>query len=99
MKFLPVLVALDTDKNGEISADEIANAATSLKTLDKNGDGKLTEEEVRPNGPPPGGGPGGGRGGQGGPGGREGGPPPGDREGGPGGQKNVEGGERPRRPE
>ena len=92
MKFLPVLIALDADKNGEISADEIANATTALKTLDKNSDGKLTEEELRPNGPPPGGGQGGGRGGQGGAGGRKGGPPPGGREGG-------EGGERPRRPE
>jgi Ca2+-binding EF-hand superfamily protein len=40
--------ALDTDKNGEISAEEIANAATSLKALDKNNDGVITEEEVRP---------------------------------------------------
>ena len=100
MKFMPVLIALDTDKNGEISADEIANAATSLKTLDKNGDGKLTEEEVRPTGPPPGGGRGGREGGPP-PGGREGGPPPGGREGGPppGGRDGAEGGERPRRPE
>lgn len=47
--------ALDTDHNGEISAEEIANAATSLKTLDKNNDGTITEDEVRPM-------PGGGRG-------------------------------------
>ena len=43
--------ALDTDHNGEISAEEIANAATSLKTLDKNNDGQITEDEVRPAGP------------------------------------------------
>jgi Ca2+-binding EF-hand superfamily protein len=43
--------ALDTDHNGEISAEEIANAATSLKTLDKNNDGSITEDEVRPAGP------------------------------------------------
>ena len=35
-------------KNGEISAEEIANAATTLKTLDKNNDGVITEDEVRP---------------------------------------------------
>jgi len=40
--------ALDTDHNGEISADEINNAAASLKTLDKNGDGRITEDEVTP---------------------------------------------------
>jgi Ca2+-binding EF-hand superfamily protein len=50
-------VALDTDRNGEISAEEIANAPTSLKALDKNHDGVITEDEVRPV-------PGGGRGGQ-----------------------------------
>jgi Ca2+-binding EF-hand superfamily protein len=42
--------ALDTDRNGEISAEEIANAATSLKVLDKNGDGTITEDEVQPAG-------------------------------------------------
>lgn len=40
--------ALDTNHDGEISADEINNAATSLKTLDKNGDGQITEDEVTP---------------------------------------------------
>jgi Ca2+-binding EF-hand superfamily protein len=43
-----VFAALDTDHDGVISADEIKNAAASLKTLDKNGDGQLTEDEVRP---------------------------------------------------
>ncbi len=51
MQFLPVLAALDADKNGEISAEEIDNAAAALKKLDKNGDGKLTEDELRPNFP------------------------------------------------
>jgi Ca2+-binding EF-hand superfamily protein len=41
-------VALDTDRNGEISAEEIAKAPASLKVLDKNNDGVITEEEVRP---------------------------------------------------
>lgn len=44
----PLLVALDTDKDGELSAEEISNAATALKTLDKNNDGKLTRDEMRP---------------------------------------------------
>jgi Ca2+-binding EF-hand superfamily protein len=45
----PILVALDTDANGEISAEELAAAPTALKKLDKNGDGQLSEEEVRLN--------------------------------------------------
>ncbi len=53
--------ALDTDHNGEISADEINNAPASLKTLDKNGDGQITQDEVTPQ-----------FGGPGGPGGRRG---------------------------
>ena len=40
-------IALDADHNGEISAEEIANAATTLKALDKNNDGSITEDEVR----------------------------------------------------
>lgn len=40
--------ALDRDRNGEISADEINNAAAALKTLDKNRDGTITEDEVTP---------------------------------------------------
>jgi Ca2+-binding EF-hand superfamily protein len=39
---------LDADHNGEISAEEIANAATTLKALDKNNDGFITEDEVQP---------------------------------------------------
>ncbi len=45
----PLLDALDKDKNGELSAEEIENATAALKTLDKNGDGKLDEVETRPN--------------------------------------------------
>ena len=44
----PLMTALDTDKDGSLSADEIANASESLKKLDKNGDGQLTPEEYRP---------------------------------------------------
>ena len=56
MRMMPVLAALDADEDGEISSSEIENAVAALKKLDTNGDGKLTEEEVRPNF---GGGPGG----------------------------------------
>lgn len=48
----PLLAALDADKNGELSAEEIANAVTALKTLDKDGDGKISKEELRPAMPP-----------------------------------------------
>ncbi len=44
----PLMVALDKDKDGQISAEEIAEAAESLKTLDKNQDGKLDRQELRP---------------------------------------------------
>jgi Ca2+-binding EF-hand superfamily protein len=48
MHFHPVLAALDADHDGEISASEIQNAPAALKTLDKNGDGTLTQDEVLP---------------------------------------------------
>jgi hypothetical protein len=73
--------ALDKDRDGRLSADELKNAVASLKALDKNSDGKLDAEEI---GWPPqfGGFPGGGRGrggrggfGPGGFGGRGGAPP------------------------
>ena len=57
----PMMTALDTDKDGKLSVEEIANAATALKTLDKNKDGILDESELTP--------PRGQRGGQGGAGG------------------------------
>ena len=48
MKFMPVLAALDADGDGTISEAELENATAALKTLDKNEDGVLTEDEVRP---------------------------------------------------
>ena len=51
---LPILQALDANHDGAIDSNEIANAPAALKTLDKNGDGKLTPDEFmppRPNGP------------------------------------------------
>lgn len=47
----PLIVALDANSDGTIDATEIANASTALTTLDKNGDGTLTKEELRPQRP------------------------------------------------
>ena len=44
----PVMLALDANGDGELSAGEIAGAPASLKALDANGDGKLTRDELRP---------------------------------------------------
>lgn len=44
----PVLLALDADGDGELSASEIANVVAALKTLDANRDGKLSRDELRP---------------------------------------------------
>lgn len=57
----PLIMVLDANGDGVIDATEIANASRALKKLDKNGDGKLTQEEIRPPHPP--GGQGGGAGG------------------------------------
>jgi Ca2+-binding EF-hand superfamily protein len=48
MRFEPILRALDADRDGVISASEIANATKTLMTLDRNKDGKLSEDELRP---------------------------------------------------
>ncbi len=65
----PIILALDLNNDGTLDADEIAKASVSLKKLDKNGDGKITPDEHRPQRP---GGPGG-EGRPGGPGGQGGG--------------------------
>src|SRR5687768_8765877 len=44
----PFMKALDTNEDGELSADELKNATEALKKLDKNNDGKLSAEELRP---------------------------------------------------
>ena len=58
----PVIAVLDANHDGVLDATEIANASKALLTLDKNGDGQLTQDELRPprpeggaGGPPPGG--------------------------------------------
>ena len=43
-----VLQALDTDHDGKLSAAEIAAAPHTLLTLDRNGDGQLTLDELQP---------------------------------------------------
>ena len=48
MMLPPINAALDADGDGVIGADEIAKATESLKKLDKNGDGKLSSDEFRP---------------------------------------------------
>lgn len=44
----PLMLALDADGDGQLSANEIANATASLKALDANKDGQLTPDEFRP---------------------------------------------------
>ena len=46
-----VIQVLDANHDGVIDAEEIANAPAALRKLDKNGDGKLTMDELLP--PPP----------------------------------------------
>jgi hypothetical protein len=47
----PIIAALDANHDGVIDESEIANASAALRTLDKNGDGELTMDELM--GPPP----------------------------------------------
>lgn len=44
----PLLLALDADKDGVLSASEIENSAKALLKLDRNGDGSLSLDEMRP---------------------------------------------------
>ena len=48
----PEVRALDTDKNGELSTDEITNASASIRALDANADGVVSMAEFRPARPP-----------------------------------------------
>jgi hypothetical protein len=66
------MAVLDGDRNGTLSAAELADAPKALATLDKNTDGQLTREELSP-GPAGDRGP---RGPEGRPGPGAGGPPP-----------------------
>lgn len=42
------IAVIDTNQDGVLSPEEIAGAAKALLTLDKNGDGKLTSDEIFP---------------------------------------------------
>ncbi len=44
----PLMAALDTDRDGTITSNELEAAPESLKALDENGDGELREDEFRP---------------------------------------------------
>jgi len=80
LRMMPLTAALDADEDGEITSAEMTKAVSVFKELDKDGNGKLTEEELRPEfGRGRGGGRGGDRGGFGGP------PPSFEGRGGPGG--------------
>ena len=48
LRTLPAFRALDTDDDGEISAGEIDAASASLASLDDDGDGRLSRDELRP---------------------------------------------------
>ena len=44
----PIMEAIDKNKDGTITADELKNASKALAALDKNKDGKIDQEEMRP---------------------------------------------------
>jgi hypothetical protein len=48
----PLMVALDLNKDGILSAAEIEDAPLSLKILDKNKDGRISPKELAPPTPP-----------------------------------------------
>lgn len=48
LSMLPLMKALDADQDGSLSASEIANASKTLMQLDKNGDGTISPDEMRP---------------------------------------------------
>jgi Ca2+-binding EF-hand superfamily protein len=52
MRQLPIIVALDKNKDGQLSADEINGAVAALKSLDKDGDGIVSTMEMMPSGGP-----------------------------------------------
>lgn len=48
----PVMHALDADRDGSLSKEEIEKAAEALLALDENDDGTLSQDELRPPRPP-----------------------------------------------
>jgi hypothetical protein len=49
----PIIRLVDADHNREISAAELAAAPAAIRTLDTNGDGTVSAEELRPARPTP----------------------------------------------
>lgn len=58
---LPIMDAIDKDQDGQLNETELANAASALRSLDKNSDGALQSDEFMPAFRPGRGGPGGNR--------------------------------------
>lgn len=51
-RYIPLIVeALDADKDGALSTEELGKASDAIKTLDKDSDGKVSGEEMRPRRP------------------------------------------------
>ena len=50
----PEVAAIDLNNDGDLSAQEISQSSASLLKLDRDKDGKLSDEEVRPEAPPDG---------------------------------------------
>ena len=48
MRRLPIIAALDRDESGSVESTEIEGAARALATLDMDGDGSITADEMRP---------------------------------------------------
>lgn len=48
LRNLPIMKALDLDEDGQLSSSEVENASKSLMKLDKNGDGVISADEMRP---------------------------------------------------
>jgi hypothetical protein len=44
----PLIETLDLNSDGTVDAAELAKASDSLRKLDSNGDGRLTEKKFRP---------------------------------------------------
>ena len=48
MRRLPIIAALDRDESGVIEATEIEGASRALATIDMDGDGTISTDEMRP---------------------------------------------------
>ena len=53
MRRMPVMATLDADDDGTLSASELESAGEALRKIDRNGDGDLTIDEIRPSGARP----------------------------------------------